>query len=62
MKPLDWESTIIAGVIGAILFVVIAFFFSMFLSDDDNSVLPMALAGFVIGAGVQTGVRLTGVS
>jgi len=56
MKEPDVKSSLVAGVIGAALFMLYATF------TEDVPVMTAGLLGFVLGIGVQTGVRLTGVS
>lgn len=60
MESIDFKSTIVAGLLGAVVLTVI----SMFVVDtpDTGTFATTALTGFVVGAGVQIGVRLTGVS
>jgi hypothetical protein len=56
LKSLDWKSLVVAGLFGAAL-VAIAF------SDEPEiSLVSAAATGFLIGAGVQAGVRIVGVS
>jgi hypothetical protein len=65
MKELDLKSTLVAGLIGAGLLLVIDALFVV--SFEQRTPAPKEhvanlVAGFVLGAGVQIGVRLTGVS
>lgn len=67
MRGLDLSSTIVAAIIGgALLWAAVYAFGSVFNAPDDTESGPnwglIFAAGAVIGAGVQTGVRLTGVS
>jgi hypothetical protein len=69
MKPLDFVSTILAGVFGALLLLGVFYIFARIFTNPEEpsadyaeSKLLLLAAGFVVGAGVQTGVRLTGVS
>lgn len=62
MKPLDFTSTLIAGLLGAVLLAALGLLYSLLRSDTEFNFPLLAAAGFVVGAGVQTGVRLTGVS
>ena len=55
-KSLDVTSSLVAGTIGAALLAIFAYF------SDDIPVATAALVGFVVGIGIQSGVRLTGVS
>ena len=60
MKPLDLKSLLVAGAIGAALMYLLTL-----KSDPTAPVFTTAEAigyGFALGAGVQIGVRLTGVS
>lgn len=60
MKPIDALSTLVAAIAGAILLYGIAM---LIFSDESNETPALWLAaGAVIGAGVQTAVRVTGVS
>ena len=65
MKKPDLESTVAAGVIGAAALVLIEFFIGRASSDQGCPPLSpnqAAMYGAVVGAGVQVGVRLLGVS
>lgn len=63
MKPLDLSSTLVAGLFGAVLLIAAMTIFACFTDEDrGTSFVPLLIAGFVVGAGVQAGVRLTGVS
>jgi hypothetical protein len=69
MRTLDFSSTLVAGIIGGVLLWILVLAFGKFLQMADPETgtnVPswgvLFAAGFVIGAGVQTGVRLTGVS
>jgi len=55
-KSPDVVSSLVAGLIGATLFLAYAYF------SDDVPILTAGLLGFALGIGVQTSVRLTGVS
>jgi fluoride ion exporter CrcB/FEX len=58
MKPLDLISTLVAAVVGAALLGVLAYLFL-----DEESLSPaIFLIGAGVGVGVQTAVRVTGVS
>lgn len=67
MKSLDLDSTFVAAVIGAVTLVAI----TLVASPTDTTTTPAnhglslnesLLYGAIVGAVVQTGVRLTGVS
>lgn len=63
MKSLDLKSTLVAGAFGAA--ILIAIIWAGGLSDTAGTTQPYSqagMAGFVVGAGVQMGVRLAGVS
>lgn len=67
MRSLDLSSTFVAAILGGFILwgLVYAFGTIMFPSDEANSGPNWGIvfaAGAVLGAGVQTGVRLTGVS
>lgn len=66
MKKPDLESTVAAGVIGAAAGLLIdVLFFGRVSSDQGCAPLSpnqAAVYGAVVGAGVQVGVRLLGVS
>lgn len=68
MKPLDFKSTLFAGLAGAFLFIVVAYLYGKYEAPpdcgcgDSSKAKLWGAAGFVVGAGVQTLVRLTGVS
>lgn len=57
MKMPDLESTVVAALMGAFLLVLIDY-----LMNSSDSPVQAAAVGALIGAGVQIGVRLTGVS
>jgi|HubBroStandDraft_2_1064218.scaffolds.fasta_scaffold5359936_1 hypothetical protein len=60
MEDIDITSVIVAGVLGAVLLFAIDYAMSL---PDEGSPMPTILgAGFAVGAGVQVGVRLLGVS
>jgi hypothetical protein len=59
MREIDFKSTLIAGGIGAVLLTIVGVIVSPY---DQASVLENALVGFVLGAGLQVAVRVTGVS
>ena len=61
MKAIDLKSTVVAGAIGAVLLWMVL---SLPATSDDGSSakMPLLFAGFAVGAGVQIGVRLVGVS
>jgi len=64
MRSIDLKSVAVAGAIGALALVAIAFF----IADDPTASTPpkpmgyIAGAGFVVGALTQIGVRVVGVS
>lgn len=62
MREIDLKSVVIAGAIGAGL--MLAWFYVSAPSGAATEPFPTAVAlqGFAIGAGVQIGVRLAGVS
>jgi hypothetical protein len=67
MKSVDLESTIVAGFIGAAILWGIALAMSWTPScpaciANGTGSFQYPLAGFAVGAGVQIGVRLIGVS
>lgn len=65
-KPIDLESTLVAGAAGAILMVILFPQFSGYTPDPNDGRLGgdmwLPLTGFAVGAGVQIGVRALGVS
>lgn len=61
MKPIDLESVIAAGMIGATLMILYGFLMNE-PAPATSSIGSSAATGFAIGAGVQIGVRLLGVS
>jgi hypothetical protein len=58
MRLLDWKSTLVAGLIGAVLLILV----DQVIGDESNATVTVGVAGFAVGAGVQVGVRLIGVS
>jgi hypothetical protein len=58
VKPLDIKSTIVAGLIGALLFALKQ---KLYPNQQSNCKWESAY-GFVFGVLVQAGVRITGVS
>lgn len=56
MKPIDLTSTLVAGILGAVLLSLAGRMRSGCYSNR------LALIGFAVGAGTQIGVRVTGVS
>lgn len=65
MKAPDVASTLVAGMFGALLLLVVAWLYATTRGDEETT-LPsyplLAAAGFIIGAGTQVGVRVAGVS
>ena len=61
MKSVDLESTVVAGLIGATVLTLITMILNANAPTTSNpyGTLPV---GFVVGAGVQVGVRMFGVS
>ncbi len=53
---LDLKSTLVAGAIGGLAIVLVLW------NHDEVGLCAKFAAGFIFGAVVQTGVRLTGVS
>jgi ABC-type Fe3+-siderophore transport system permease subunit len=62
MKKLDFISILVAAMFGAALVAVVISLLNENSPDSNPTLTTLALAGLVVGAGVQTGVRLTGVS
>lgn len=62
MKKLDFVSVLVAAVFGAALVAVVISLLNENSPDTNPTLTQLALAGLIVGAGVQTGVRLTGVS
>jgi hypothetical protein len=60
VEEIDLTSVVIAGALGALLLFVIDYALS--LPDEGSPVGTILGAGFAVGAGVQVGVRLLGVS
>jgi hypothetical protein len=60
MEELDITSVIVAGILGAILLWAVDYALS--LPDETSPATTILGAGLVVGAGVQVGVRLLGVS
>jgi hypothetical protein len=58
VRGLDFKSTIVAGLLGAVLLMLV----DQVMGAEENSIVVVGVAGFLVGAGVQTGVRLIGVS
>jgi hypothetical protein len=64
MKALDLKSVIVAGVIGAALLSLV----TLYVGPEGTgttfagNAVPTLATGFAIGAGVQVGVRMLGVS
>jgi hypothetical protein len=61
MREIDLKSVLVAGAIGATLMIIWGFLIAE-PPPATSSVTSAAGTGFVIGAGVQVGVRLLGVS
>jgi hypothetical protein len=59
MRELDFTSILVAGVIGAVALVLIS---NLFPPATPSTTASTAGTGFAVGALVQIGVRLTGVS
>ena len=62
MRRLDLVSTIAAGLFGAALTYLIVKAITANVENADGSPWPLLIGGFFVGAGVQMGVRLSGVS
>ena len=62
MRRLDLVSTLLAGLFGAALTYLIVKAITQNVSDAEGSPWPLLIGGFFVGAGVQMGVRLAGVS
>jgi len=64
MKKPDLTSTVVAGVVGAIVLSVLAPPLICGEQCDDGPMGPYLIpaTGFLVGAGVQVGVRVIGVS
>jgi hypothetical protein len=65
MKSLDAKSSIIAGLAGAILLVIVVNLWDKIENDnvsDSASSLVFALFGFIVGFSVQAAERFTGAS
>jgi hypothetical protein len=62
LKKLDFISILVAAVFGAALVAVVISLLNENSPDTNPTLTQLALAGLLVGAGVQTGVRLTGVS
>lgn len=62
MKPIELKSTLVAGVIGAIALMALSQVGIYGDCKGASSPVNAGLLGFTIGAVVQIGVRLTGVS
>jgi hypothetical protein len=60
MDDLDLTSILVAGALGAVLLMAIDY--AMSLPDETSPTTTILAAGFTVGAGVQIGVRLLGVS
>jgi hypothetical protein len=60
LKALDLKSILVAAALGAVLLYVIDSF--MAANENSDSVLGVTATGAMVGAGVQIGVRLFGVS
>lgn len=58
MKRPDILSTAIAGLIAAVLLLMLV----AILDKDNNKSSLYAFVGFIVGVGTQVGVRLAGVS
>lgn len=62
MKSPDITSTLVAGTLGAALTMLVLTMVLMAKDEDRPPAWEVLLTGFIVGAGVQTGVRLVGVS
>jgi hypothetical protein len=60
LKTLDLKSILVAAALGAVLLWAIDSL--MAANENANSMLGVSLTGAAVGAGVQIGVRLFGVS
>jgi hypothetical protein len=60
MDDLDLTSILVAGALGAVLLLAVDY--AMSLPDETSPTATIVGAGFVVGAGVQVGLRLIGVS
>jgi hypothetical protein len=63
MKAVDLKSVLVAGAIGAVLLLLVDMVLGA-SAQPSNASSPMSAvgAGFVVGAGVQIGMRISGVS
>jgi len=62
MRRPDLISTIAAGLFGAALTYLIVKAIMAQVPDAEGSPWPLLIGGFFVGAGVQMGVRISGVS
>jgi hypothetical protein len=63
MKKPDLESTLVAGLAGAVLLTLFSrLWFDCSQAAPFDGTLMMPVTGFAVGAGVQIGVRALGVS
>jgi hypothetical protein len=59
---LDFKSTFVAGLIGAAVYYAIENYFNVTQVAGAPSVTAILGTGFMVGVGVQLGVRMLGVS